>query len=82
MEITATELQRYTDNYKTNDANKKKTLQRVSVGKVFTQTSRYAFSNTQVQREVSVQEWDTILVDNVSGCDAPEMAQSSLLGRV
>lgn len=49
---------------------------------MLTQTSRYAVSYTQVQREVSIQEWDAILVYNVSGRDAPEVAQSPLLGRV
>lgn len=47
---------------------------------VLTLTSRYAVSYTEVEGEISVQQWGTILVDNVSGCDAPEMTQTSLLG--
>lgn len=44
-------------------------------------TSRNAVSYTEVKGEVSIQQWGTILVDDVSGCDAPEMTQASLLGR-
>lgn len=51
------------------------------VGGVFTLTSRYAVSYTEVEGEVSVQQGGTILVDNVSRCDAPEMTQTSLFGR-
>lgn len=54
---------------------------KVCVGGVLTQTSRYSVSYTEVEGEVSVQQWGTILVDNVSGCDAPEMTQSSLFVR-
>lgn len=52
----------------------------MGVGAVLTLTSRYAVSYTEVEGEVSVQQWGTILVDNVSGCDAPEMTQTSLFG--
>lgn len=45
------------------------------------QTSRYAVSYTEMEGEVSVQKRGTILVDNVSGCDAPEMTQSPLFGK-
>lgn len=45
---------------------------------MLTLTSRYAFTYTKVEGEVSVQQWGTILVENVSGCDAAEMTQSSL----
>lgn len=48
---------------------------------LLTLTSRYAVSYTEVEGEVCVQQWGTILVDNVSGCDAPEMTQSSLFNR-
>lgn len=45
---------------------------------MLTLTSRNAVSYTEVESEVSIQQWRTILVDNVSGCDAPEMTQPSL----
>jgi len=43
-----------------------------------TLTSRNALFYTEVEGEVSVQQWRTILVDNVPGSYAPEMAQPSL----
>lgn len=46
-----------------------------------TLTSRYAVAYTEMQGEVCVQQRGTILVDNVSGCNAPEMTQSSLFDR-
>ncbi len=72
--------------YKTDQATHCQLSQRgvtgwkVGVGAVLTLTSRYAVSYTEVEGEVSVQQWGTILVDNVSGCDAPEMTQTSLFG--
>lgn len=65
-----------------NDNSTKWKVLAALVGKVLTRTSGYAFSYAQVQREVSVQQRDAILVYNVSGRDAPEVAQSPLLGRV
>lgn len=53
----------------------------VCVGGLSAQTSRYAVSYTEMEGEVSVQQWGTILVDDVSGGDAPEMTQSSLFGK-
>lgn len=49
--------------------------------RVMTLTSRYPVTYTEVEGEVSVQQWRTILVDNVSGCNAPEMTQPSLFVR-
>lgn len=61
--------------------NSSSSLRSDKVEGVLSQTSRYAVSYTEVQGEVSVQQWGAILVDNVSGCDVPEMTQSSLFVR-
>lgn len=45
---------------------------------VLTLTSRNAISDREVEGEVSVQQWRTILVDNIPGSNAPEMTQPSL----
>lgn len=48
-------------------------------GRGWTLTSGDALPYTEVQGEVSVQQWGTILVHNVPGRYAPEMTQSPLL---